>query len=181
MGEEFTPSKNEWLSILLLASMWGFDIIRNLAIKKLGGLHLEPVEKMELCRRFEIDSSWAAGAYNALCARQQPLSQDEVVRVGLENSVLISQAREERVRKELHKTRLELSSERASGRFEELSELRLPRKLYKPKTAASLMIGKVGGVSFIQIPKVGLRYESYKIGLDPKGNAMLQSDIDDEY
>jgi hypothetical protein len=105
MDEEYAPSKEAWKSILRLADMWKFDGVRKLAIKKLGELPLDPVEKMELCRQFGIEGSWVFQAYTALCTRKEPLSIVEVYRIGLEKSVFIAQAREKYLRKQFEAKR----------------------------------------------------------------------------
>jgi len=84
--------------------MWNFETVCTLAIRKLGEFPLEPVEKLELCRCFNIDRNWAREAHQALCSRNTPLSLDEMVKVGLEYAVPIIHAREQRFRSALRQT-----------------------------------------------------------------------------
>jgi hypothetical protein len=100
-GQEWQPSKESWMSILLLADMWKFDGVRSQAIEMLGDLPLAPVEKLELCKRFDINMSWAEDAFTVLCERVEPLSDEEASRVGLETSNRIARGREERIQQEL--------------------------------------------------------------------------------
>jgi hypothetical protein len=58
---------------------------------------LDPVEKMELCHRFEIG---ALGAYETLCTRSTLLSLSDVTRIGMENLVLIANAHKKQLKKE---------------------------------------------------------------------------------
>jgi hypothetical protein len=149
MDEEYEPSKEEWKSILLLADMWKFDGIRKRAIKQLGDLPLEPVEKVELCRRFDIQDSWASKAFAALVVRKEPLSIDEEYRVGWENSLAIAHAREQRIRKELEKTQQKLKNQ---VHFNEL-EITKEEKRF----------GAVGEVIFVEEKGVKLDRASGKV------------------
>jgi hypothetical protein len=113
---EYSASVAEWVSILTLADMWGFDGIRSLCIGKLGDMALDPVEKMELCRKFEIHRTWASGAYETLCARSTPLSFSDATRIGMEDVVLIAQAREKRLKNRIYKIRPDSETHRDGAR-----------------------------------------------------------------
>ena len=86
------------------ADTWGFDAIRSLCIRKLGDMALDPVEKMELCHRFEIG---ALGAYETLCTRSTLLSLSDVTRIGMENLVLITNAHKKQLKKRVDEIRLD--------------------------------------------------------------------------
>jgi hypothetical protein len=78
--------------------MWKFDAIRNYAINKLYTMDLDPVQKLEIQRKFDVDRSWAADAYDNLRTRRVPLSLDETLRVGVEVAVRIAHAREKHIK-----------------------------------------------------------------------------------
>jgi hypothetical protein len=67
----------------------------------LGDLPLAPVEKLELCDRFDIELSWAEDAVTMLCKRERPLSLEEARQVGLKITVHIARHREERIQQAL--------------------------------------------------------------------------------
>jgi hypothetical protein len=138
MDEEYAPSKEAWKSILRLADMWKFDGVRKLAIKRLGKLALGPVEKIELCGRFDIEDSWASKAVTALCVRKEPLSIDEAHRVGLGKSVFIAQAREQDLRKQLEN----IQQRQKIPDFQSWRDCRLTNRSVKPKADADGSSGK---------------------------------------
>jgi hypothetical protein len=97
MDEEYHPSKEVWKFILCLANRWTFDGIQSLAIKKLGELPLGLVEKVDLCRQFDIEDSWVSKALTGICARNKPLSLVEAHHIGLGNSLFIANEWEKRI------------------------------------------------------------------------------------
>jgi hypothetical protein len=101
--KDCNASLKQWKSILRLADMWKFDDIRTFVINKLGDLRMDPLEKLELSKRFDIDQPWADDALIALVDREKPLTVDETLKVGVKNSVLIAKIREECVQAKLEK------------------------------------------------------------------------------
>jgi hypothetical protein len=82
----------QWTSILHLAAKWGFESIQLLAIDKLTATAI-PVDKIVLGRRYGI-ADWLPGAYEAVCTRADPLTVDEGKKLGVENIIKISAARQ---------------------------------------------------------------------------------------
>ncbi|KZP06380.1 hypothetical protein FIBSPDRAFT_1053561 [Athelia psychrophila] len=82
----------QWTSILHLAAKWGFESIRLLAIDNLTTTAI-PVDKIVLGRRYGI-SDWLPGAYEAVCTRADPLTVEEGMKLGVEDIIRISAARQ---------------------------------------------------------------------------------------
>ncbi|KZP28774.1 hypothetical protein FIBSPDRAFT_947595 [Athelia psychrophila] len=82
----------QWTSILHLAAKWGFESIQLLAIDNLTATAI-PVDKIVLGRRYGI-SDWLPGAYEAVCTRADPLTVEEGVKLGVEDVIRISAARQ---------------------------------------------------------------------------------------
>ena len=73
--------------------MFDAQPIRTLAIREMGALCFEPVERIMLAQMFDI-TSWLVPAYAHLVSREAPLSVDEGTVLGVETAVRLAQARE---------------------------------------------------------------------------------------
>lgn len=82
----------QWTSILHLAAKWGFESIQLLAIDNLTATAI-PVDKIVLGRRYGI-LDWLPGAYKAVCTRADPLTVEEGMKLGVEDVIRISAARQ---------------------------------------------------------------------------------------
>ncbi|KAF7973580.1 hypothetical protein HWV62_14862 [Athelia sp. TMB] len=87
--EKTTP---QWTSILHLSAKWEFESIKLLAIDNLTA-NAVPVDKIVLGRRYGI-SEWLPGAYEAVCKREDPLTVEEGMKLGVEDIIKISAARQ---------------------------------------------------------------------------------------
>ncbi|KAF7973593.1 hypothetical protein HWV62_14888 [Athelia sp. TMB] len=85
-------STKQWISMLHLSAKWGFESIKLLAIDRLTA-RAAPIDKIVLGRRYAIDE-WLPGAYEAICARADPLTLEEGMKLGVEDTVRISATRE---------------------------------------------------------------------------------------
>ncbi|KAF7981377.1 hypothetical protein HWV62_33857 [Athelia sp. TMB] len=85
-------STEQWTSILHLSAKWGLESIKLLAIDRLTA-HADPIDKIVLGRRYGIDD-WLPGAYEAVCMRADPLTVKEGMKLGMEDTVRISAARQ---------------------------------------------------------------------------------------
>jgi hypothetical protein len=81
----------EWTSVLHLAHRWNFASVRALAIHKLGTL-AGPVDRVVLARVYGI-KHWLPLAYQTLCEREVFLSDEEGLRLGIEDVLKIGRAR----------------------------------------------------------------------------------------
>ncbi|KZP28768.1 hypothetical protein FIBSPDRAFT_1039494 [Athelia psychrophila] len=82
----------QWTSVLHLAAKWGFESIQLLAIDNLTTTAIA-IDKIVLGRRYGI-SDWLPGAYEAVCTRADPLTVEEGMKLGVEDSIRISAARQ---------------------------------------------------------------------------------------
>ncbi|KII95518.1 hypothetical protein PLICRDRAFT_97435 [Plicaturopsis crispa FD-325 SS-3] len=92
-GTYTATTVEEWTSILNLAALWEFDSIKALAIRELAKI-ATPVDKIVLGRKHDIDE-WLFDAYRSLCVRPDALSLEEGLRLGMQETISISEARQE--------------------------------------------------------------------------------------
>lgn len=76
----------------MLAAKWEFHLYRDLAIERLSQI-ASPVERILLARRFDI-THWLLPAYLELCQRQEALTFDEGMRLGMKDVILLSDIRQ---------------------------------------------------------------------------------------
>jgi hypothetical protein len=72
--------------------MWNFASMRTLAIRQLSSL-TTPVDRVVLGRKYGIEH-WLGPAYQAICERDEWLSEEEGSRLGLEDVLKIGRARQ---------------------------------------------------------------------------------------
>ncbi|KAJ7212851.1 hypothetical protein C8J57DRAFT_1097070, partial [Mycena rebaudengoi] len=94
-GDTMSKSKEVWISVLKLSTLWYFSDIRALAIKELDSHFLSPtrdnVEIILLARTYDV-SSWLRSAYTDFVDEGLPLEDAE--RIGWETAARIYKARE---------------------------------------------------------------------------------------
>ena len=73
--------------------MWGFDDVRNFAIKTMAKLDIELVEKARLASKYEVNE-WYEDAYFDIAKRPKPLSLEEAQKLGLEFVTRLARVRE---------------------------------------------------------------------------------------
>ncbi|KIK41699.1 hypothetical protein CY34DRAFT_805791 [Suillus luteus UH-Slu-Lm8-n1] len=83
-----------WLSILNLAHRWNFCNIKELAIRELEKLDIEPIEKIVAYHEYKINKTLLLPAYIAMCKREKPLSLTEGMSLGMETVLRLADARE---------------------------------------------------------------------------------------
>ncbi|TFK45013.1 hypothetical protein BDQ12DRAFT_594672 [Crucibulum laeve] len=94
-GIKFTTA--EWISILRLSTRWSFSGLSTEAIKHLSVLISDPVEKLVLGQECAIPE-WFSWALDVLCTREEPFTDEEGRRVGLEVVMAVAKERENRVK-----------------------------------------------------------------------------------
>lgn len=82
----------EWTAILDLAANWNFKSIKALAIKNLTPI-ASPIDKIVLGRKHGIEE-WLGDAYEAVCVRDEPLTLEDGMRLGMEDVIKISATRQ---------------------------------------------------------------------------------------
>jgi len=83
-----------WLSILKLANRWNFDNVKELCVRELEKLPIEPVEKIAIYHDHNISRLYLLPSYVALCKRNVPLSFTEGMKLGMETVLRVADARE---------------------------------------------------------------------------------------
>ncbi|KAJ7456312.1 hypothetical protein B0H11DRAFT_1819136 [Mycena galericulata] len=94
IGQCKASTTRDWTAILDLATRWKFDDIRELAVRELAAVEIDPVEKIELQQQYGIRRQWAHSAYIALCTRPHALDIIEARQLGIETTVKVAFARE---------------------------------------------------------------------------------------
>ncbi|TRM68875.1 hypothetical protein BD626DRAFT_579628 [Schizophyllum amplum] len=94
IGERQIHTVEEWASVLRLATLWSFDRLRELAIRKIEPI-AGAVDKIVIAREFGFGDSWLTPAFEALRNAPRWLEYEEAERLGLRTVVDIGRAREE--------------------------------------------------------------------------------------
>lgn len=90
----YDATVEEWTSILKLSHEWGFIEVKNLALRGLEQLSIPPHQKIGLYNRFAIDCRLLQEAYTALAVRDEPITIEEGLELGLETCLKVARARE---------------------------------------------------------------------------------------
>ncbi|VDB95553.1 unnamed protein product [Peniophora sp. CBMAI 1063] len=90
---------DEWMSVLKLAKKWNLAGLRDKAVQQSDTqVQLKtPIEKILLARQYDV-GKWLNEAYIALSSREEPLSVQEVEKVGWETTAKLMMVREKRWR-----------------------------------------------------------------------------------
>ncbi|KAH7928670.1 hypothetical protein BV22DRAFT_1030423 [Leucogyrophana mollusca] len=83
-----------WLSILHLANRWSFVSVKDLTIRELEKIYIEPVDKIAIYHEYAINRAFLIPSYIAVCKRDKPLSFAEGSKLGMETVLRIADARE---------------------------------------------------------------------------------------
>jgi len=84
----------KWKHILTLARQWGIARVEKLCIRELGKLVIEPVEKIELYQKFNLNPNLLQTSFIELTIRPQPFSLAEGERLTLPTVMKLYEARE---------------------------------------------------------------------------------------
>jgi len=95
MYNDYRPSGEEWKDLLMVAHTLKMDKIYRHAISKIDDLddRVDPIERAIFAKRLGVEK-WLAPAYAALCARPQPLTEEEAGKLGMYTFVMLVAARE---------------------------------------------------------------------------------------
>ncbi|KIM82558.1 hypothetical protein PILCRDRAFT_820414 [Piloderma croceum F 1598] len=91
-------NQDQWVSVLKLSTMWGFDEIRKKAIAELSKINMDTLDKVVLARSYSV-GDWLYEGYTALVKREASLSFEEAERLGYEIAFRLCQRREAAFRK----------------------------------------------------------------------------------
>jgi hypothetical protein len=87
IGKYHASTSEDWIIILDLATRWEFKDVRELAITQLDGMKFDAVDKLEVMKKYNIDSQWGYSAIVELCSRTNPLTIEEGGKLGIELSI----------------------------------------------------------------------------------------------
>ncbi|KAG6382000.1 hypothetical protein JVT61DRAFT_631 [Boletus reticuloceps] len=87
-------SKEKWLTILRLATLWGFREIKNLAIRQLEKMQLEPIEKITTYKQYAVDGKLLLPSYFTLCTSPTLPSPEEGNILTMDTVLRLASARE---------------------------------------------------------------------------------------
>ncbi|KZV69821.1 hypothetical protein PENSPDRAFT_580331, partial [Peniophora sp. CONT] len=140
----YVLTKEQWLSVLKLSTLWDFLTVRMLAIRHLTPLLKRvPLERLIVARTYNARNEWTESAIQELVERDEPLFMDEAAQLPWAYVVRIHQAREvyakARMIKDLRKDPLFAKA------FEEQERSRVvPKNTHeeqpKPSPSASLTV-----------------------------------------
>ncbi|KAF5355477.1 hypothetical protein D9758_006330 [Tetrapyrgos nigripes] len=91
-------TRDEWVSILKLATLWRFPSIRQAAIENLTAMSLDPLTNIALGRKYSV-SQWLRGGYKELVMRVSDITLSEAEEIGYPSSIRIFRVREEMCKK----------------------------------------------------------------------------------
>lgn len=83
-----------WLSILRLANRWSFCNVKELTVRELEKIQIEPVDKIAIYHEYSINKLFLIPAYIAVCKRDKPLTFAEGMQLGMETVLRVADARE---------------------------------------------------------------------------------------
>jgi hypothetical protein len=67
-------NSDEWMSVLKLASVWGFHVVKEVALQKLAPMALDdPILKIIIAKKYDVPA-WFIPGVNALAQRKDPLT-----------------------------------------------------------------------------------------------------------
>ena len=93
---DYTASAGEWCSIIVLAHMWQFERMGEVAFQAYAALpNVSPAEKIAISHKYDFPRKHLADVYLEICSRHQPVSVEEGERIRVEALALITQTREE--------------------------------------------------------------------------------------
>jgi hypothetical protein len=90
----YEASVDEWSSILKLAHQWDFNEVKAFALRELEQLEMPALQKIILYHTHDIDRSLLRASYTALTVRDEHISIEEGMVLGLETALRLAHARE---------------------------------------------------------------------------------------
>lgn len=102
MQQDIPPSIKQWTALLSISNRFFFEDIRDRAFQALNTAHMDPVERILLARKFDVDA-WTVPALCDLCQREDFISEEDARGLGISMTVKLAKIRES-VRRELSLT-----------------------------------------------------------------------------
>ncbi|KDR75480.1 hypothetical protein GALMADRAFT_69119 [Galerina marginata CBS 339.88] len=86
-------TEEEWVSVLVLSTLWQMDRLRGLAIAKLTKILNDGRTLVNLGRKYNVDS-WVISGLEKLVARKEPMDEEDVRSIGISDVLKVSALRE---------------------------------------------------------------------------------------
>lgn len=86
---------DDWQIILELSQRWMFPEVKALAVRELQKNSMLPVKRIKLYHDNEVDRNLLIPEYSALCEREESLTLEEGLDLGMETTLMIARGREE--------------------------------------------------------------------------------------
>ena len=95
MHDENAFGLESWIALLSFSTRFICDKIRARSIREIEAIQsrVDPIERIVLAVRHHVPQ-WLSGAYQELCQRQDPLSEQEGEKLGLSTVIKLMRARE---------------------------------------------------------------------------------------
>lgn len=90
----YNATTEDWTVIINLAHRWAFPEVKSLAVRELEKLVLSDVDRISIYHTYQIDKSLLIPRYAALCERENPLTLQEGLQLGMETTLMIARLRE---------------------------------------------------------------------------------------
>ena len=99
--EEVKFSKDDWCNLLSISHRYECERARNRSIREINKPYsaVDNVDKIVMSKKFGVEE-WLLPACVALVERQAPLTYAEAMKLGLDMTVLLSEAREKFIRQQ---------------------------------------------------------------------------------
>ncbi|KAG9002101.1 hypothetical protein FRB93_011874 [Tulasnella sp. JGI-2019a] len=95
LGAKLSFTIAQWSAALHLSTMWVFDSLRTYAIAEISSYHPNqcPFDRIDLAMRCQV-AQWLFPSYESICTRWEPLTTEEMMRLGFERLTAIARIRE---------------------------------------------------------------------------------------
>ena len=90
----YDASVEDWTAILDLAHRWTFPEVKSLCVRELEKLEMDDINRIVAYHKYEVDRTLLIPRYAALCQREQTLTLEEGMSLGMETTLNIVRARE---------------------------------------------------------------------------------------
>lgn len=90
----YDASTPVWITILHFACNWSFPEVKAVAVRELEQKTFNLIDRIILYQECKVDSSLLVPLYAKLCSRDDPLTTEESIRLGIKTAVSIFQIRE---------------------------------------------------------------------------------------
>ncbi|KAH8100407.1 hypothetical protein BXZ70DRAFT_190543 [Cristinia sonorae] len=94
--EDVKLSADEWQTVLRMANMWQFQVLRNLAISRLQPVvdAMSAPEALSMARKYDVDS-WLENAVDSMARRAKALNMNDVEIIGIKDTLKVAHVREQ--------------------------------------------------------------------------------------